>query len=50
MRPVANGAGELVGKLAERYGLEIPLSDLVLWGTPDALLDKIEPAAARYAR
>ncbi len=35
---------ELVGKLAERYGLEIPLSDLFLWGTPDAPLDKIESA------
>lgn len=35
---------ELVGKLAQRYGLEVPLSDLFLWGTPGAPLDKIESA------
>ncbi|MDL9999405.1 DUF2092 domain-containing protein [Variovorax sp. J22P240] len=34
----------LVSKLEERYGVEIPLSDLFLWGTPAAPLDKIESA------
>lgn len=34
----------LVSKLEERYGVEIPLSDLFLWGTPAALLDKIDSA------
>ncbi|HEX3139458.1 MAG TPA: DUF2092 domain-containing protein [Rhizobacter sp.] len=36
--------GELVSKLEERYALEIPLSDMFLWGTPAAPLDKIESA------
>jgi hypothetical protein len=36
--------GELVGKLSERYGVELPLSDLFLWGTPAAPLDQIESA------
>ena len=36
--------GELVGKLAERYGVEVPLSDLFVWGTAAAPLDKIESA------
>ena len=27
--------GELVSKLEQRYAVEIPLSDLFLWGTPD---------------
>ena len=35
---------ELVGKLEERYGVEIPLSDLFTWGTPAAPVDKIESA------
>ena len=34
----------LVGKLEERYGVEIPLSDLFKWGTPAAPVDKIESA------
>jgi hypothetical protein len=34
----------LVSKLEERYGVEIPLSDLFLWGTPAAPLDKIDSA------
>jgi hypothetical protein len=34
----------LVGKLEERYGIEIPLSDLFTWGTPAAPIDKIESA------
>lgn len=36
--------GELVSKMKERYGVEIPLSDLFLWGTPAAPLDKIDSA------
>ena len=36
--------GELIGKLEERYGVEMPLSDLFLFGTPAAPLDKIESA------
>jgi hypothetical protein len=35
---------ELVDKLEDRYAIEIPLSDLFLWGTPNAPLDKIESA------
>ena len=35
---------ELIEKLEERYGVEIPLSDLFLFGTPAAPLDKIESA------
>lgn len=36
--------GELVERLEARYGVELPLSDLFLWGTPAAPLDKIESA------
>ena len=36
--------GELVSKLEERYGVEIPMSDMFLWGTPAAPLDKIDSA------
>ena len=36
--------GVLVGKLEERYGVEIPMSDLFTWGTPAAPVDKIESA------
>jgi hypothetical protein len=36
--------GGLVGKLEQRYGVQIPLSDLFLFGTPGAPLDKIESA------
>jgi hypothetical protein len=34
--------GELVQRLEDRYGVEVPLSDLFVWGTPAAPLDKIE--------
>jgi hypothetical protein len=34
----------LIDRLQERYAVEVPLSDLFLWGTPDAPLDKIESA------
>jgi hypothetical protein len=40
----AGTLGELIKRLEERYGVEIPLSDLFLWGTPAAPLDKIESA------
>jgi len=36
--------GELIDKLEERYGVEMPLSDLFLFGTPAAPLDKMESA------
>jgi hypothetical protein len=35
---------DLAEQLEERYGIEIPLSDLFVWGTPLAPLDKIESA------
>ena len=34
----------LVGKLEERFGVEIPMADLFTWGTPAAPVDKIESA------
>ena len=34
----------LIGKLQEKYGVEMPLSDLFVWGTPSAPFDKIESA------
>ena len=40
----AGTVGELIGRLEEKYGVELPLSDLFRWGTPDAPLDKIESA------
>ena len=36
--------GKLVERLEERYGVQLPLQDLFLWGTPFAPLDKIESA------
>jgi hypothetical protein len=36
--------GELIAKLEERYAVEMPMSDLFLFGTPAAPLDKIESA------
>ena len=35
---------ELVRNLQDRYDVEVPLSDLFLWGTPEAPLNKIESA------
>jgi len=40
----AGTLGELINRLEERYGVEFPLEDLFLWGTPAAPLDKIESA------
>ncbi len=42
--PFSGTLGELVDKLQERYALEIPLSDLFVWGTPAAPLEKIDSA------
>jgi len=36
--------GELIGKLEEKYAVQMPLADLFLWGTPAASFDKIESA------
>jgi hypothetical protein len=36
--------GGLINRLEERFGVKLPLSDLFLWGTPEAPLDKIESA------
>jgi hypothetical protein len=35
---------ELVARLEQRYGIEVPLADLFLWGTPAAPADGIESA------
>ena len=36
--------GQLVGALQTKFGVEVPLSDLFLWGTPEAPVDSIESA------
>jgi hypothetical protein len=36
--------GGLTNRLEERYGVQVPLQDLFLWGTPAAPLDKIQSA------
>jgi hypothetical protein len=36
--------GKLIERLEARYGVELPLADLFLWGTPAAPVDKIESA------
>ena len=36
--------GELANRLEEKYGVQFPMSDLFLWGTPAAPLDRIESA------
>jgi hypothetical protein len=40
----ADTLGGLIKRLEERFGVQVPLSDLFVWGTPDAQLDKIESA------
>lgn len=40
----ADTLGGLVSRLQQRYGVEVPLSDLFVWGTPAAPFDKIESA------
>jgi hypothetical protein len=41
---LAGTIGDLLGRLEEKYGVELPLADLFRWGTPAAPLDKIESA------
>jgi hypothetical protein len=36
--------GGLINRLQEKFGVEVPLSDLFVWGTPAAPLDKIQSA------
>jgi len=36
--------GSLINRLEERYGVQLPMEDLFLWGTPAAPIDKIESA------
>lgn len=36
--------GDMISRLEEKYGVELPLEDLFRWGTPGAPLDKIESA------
>jgi hypothetical protein len=38
----ADTVGGLVGRLQERFGVDVPLSDLLVWGTPAAPLDRIQ--------
>ncbi len=41
---LAGTIGELIERLEDKYGVELPLADLFRWGTPAAPLDKIESA------
>lgn len=36
--------GELIDRLEEKYGVELPMTDLFRWGTPAASLDNFESA------
>jgi hypothetical protein len=40
----ADTLGGLIDRLKEKYGVQLPLTDLFLWGTPAAPLDTIESA------
>jgi hypothetical protein len=42
--PFTDKLNVLVNRLEERYGVEIPLADLFVWGTPDAPFDGIQSA------
>ncbi len=42
--PFTENLAGLVGRLRERFGVEIPLADLFLWGTPEAPLDNMSSA------
>ena len=42
--PFSGTIGELVEQLENRYAVELPLSDLFIWGTAAAPIDKIESA------
>lgn len=41
---VSDSLAGLVERLENRFGIEVPLSDLFVWGTPAAPVDKIESA------
>jgi hypothetical protein len=41
---LAGTISELIERLEDKYGVEVPLTDLFRWGTPAAPLDKIESA------
>ena len=40
----ADTLGGLINRLEEKYGVQLPMEDLFLWGTPGAPVDKIESA------
>jgi hypothetical protein len=42
--PFSGRLGELVARLKDKYDVEVPLSDLFVFGTPAAQFDKIESA------
>lgn len=42
--PFTDNLADLVGRLKERFGIEIPMADLFLWGTPQAPLDGMSSA------
>jgi hypothetical protein len=42
--PFTADLATLVERLEQRYGVEVPLADLFVWGTPEAPLDRIESA------
>nr|WP_315593967.1 DUF2092 domain-containing protein [uncultured Cupriavidus sp.] len=42
--PFSDNLSELVGRLRERFGIELPMADLFLWGTPQAPLDGMSSA------
>jgi hypothetical protein len=42
--PFTGTLGELAERLEQRYAVELPLSDLFVWGTPAAPLDSVESA------
>ena len=41
---LAGTIGDLLGRLEDKYGVDLPLADLFRWGTPAAPFDKIESA------
>jgi hypothetical protein len=43
--PASGSVGQLVQAAEQKYGVELPLSDLFLWGTDNAGLDDIKSAA-----
>jgi hypothetical protein len=42
--PFSGTLGDLIEQLQQRFALEVPLSDLFVWGTPAAPLDKMQSA------